>query len=96
MSRKNLVLKLNATMLSSNQIAGVLKIKNPKNYWKYKADFLHAGTYLLELQIDDVSSGGHNKACPCIPKEAIKTLRSQKLKNDKVDFMHAASYLLKL
>ena len=57
---------------------------------------MHAGTYLLELQIDDVSSGGHNKACPCIPKEAIKTLRSQKLKNDKVDFMHAASYLLKL
>ena len=30
-----------------------------------------------------------------IPKETIKTLRSQKQK-DKVDFMHVASYQLKL
>ena len=30
-----------------------------------------------------------------MPKEAIKTVRSQKLKG-KVDFGHAASYLLKI
>ena len=29
-------------------------------------------------------------------KEAIKTLRSQKLKKYKVDFVNATSYLLKL
>ena len=41
------------------------------NYWKYKVYFLHAVTYLLKLQIDDIIS---------IYKEVIKTLRSQKLK----------------
>ena len=67
---KNLVLQLNAKMLLSNQIAGFL-IFNISETWKYKVYFLHAVTYLLKLQIDDIIS---------IYKEVIKTLRSQKLK----------------
>ena len=46
--------------------------------------------------------GGYGQECLAIPKEAIETLRSQKLKkliliNNQVeiDFVHAASYLLK-
>ena len=45
-------------MLSANQIAGFLnsktntsKINISKNCWTYKVDFLHAGTYLVTLQI---------------------------------------------
>ena len=41
---------------------------------------MHAGTYLLKPQIDVVISGGYGQACPGMPKEAIETLRSQKLK----------------
>ena len=41
---------------------------------------LHAGTYLLKLQIDDVILHEWGQACPGMPKEAIETLRSQKLK----------------
>ena len=36
-------------------------------------------TYLLTLQIDDVSLDGHGQVCPGMPKEATKTLISQKL-----------------
>ena len=32
----------------------IFKLKYLKNYWRYKVDFLHAGTYLLTLQIDNV------------------------------------------
>ena len=83
MSGKNLVLKLNAKMLSANHIARFLNSKTQKdlkNYWRYKVDFLHAGTYLLKLQICDVILHEWGQACPGMPKEAIKTLRSQKLK----------------
>ena len=52
---------------------------NLKNYWRYEVDFLHACTYLLKLQIDDVTLGGHVQACPDMPKEAFKTLRSKKI-----------------
>ena len=41
---------------------------------------MHAGTYLAKLQIDGVILGGRGQACPGMPKEAIKTLISQKLK----------------
>ena len=41
---------------------------------------MHVVTYLLKLQIDDVVIVGHVQASPDMPKEAIKTLRSQKLK----------------
>ena len=34
---------------------------------------LHAGIYLLKLQIDDVILGGCGQACPGMPKEAIRT-----------------------
>ena len=47
---------------------------------RYKVDSLHAGTYLLKLQIDHMILGGCIQACPDIPKEAIEILRSQKLK----------------
>ena len=51
---------VNAKMLLANQIAGS---------W-----FLHAGTYLLKLQIGGVILGGHDQAClgMCKPKNAIK------------------------
>ena len=78
MSGKYLVLKLNAKMLLASQIAGfsnfdISKIiggikltfcMQVKNYWRYKADFLHPGTYLLKLQIDDEIFGGYGQACP--------------------------------
>ena len=79
MSRKNLILKLIAKMLSANQEAGFLNYYL-KNYQRYKVDFLHAGAYLLKLQIDNVIVGGCGQACPGMPKEAIKTFRSQKQK----------------
>ena len=91
MSGKNLVLKLNAKMLSVNQIAGFLNLNISKTI-KYKVDFLHAGTYLLKLQINDVILYEWGQACPGMPKEAIKTLRFQK-RRYKVDFLHAAGYL---
>ena len=34
---------------------------------------LHAGIYLLKLQIDDMILGGCGQACPGMPKEAIRT-----------------------
>ena len=58
----------------------IFKLQYLKNCWRYKVDFLHAGTYLLKLHIDYVILGGHGQASPDMPKEAIKTLRSQKLK----------------
>ena len=57
---------------------------------------MHAGTYLLKLQIDNMIVGRCGQACPDMQKEAIKTLRSQKRKKCEVDFVHAASYLFKL
>ena len=44
-----------------------------QNYWSCKVDFLHAGKYLLKLQLNEVILGGHGQACPGTPKEAIKT-----------------------
>ena len=41
---------------------------------------MDTGLCILKPQIDDVISGGYGQACPGMPKEAIKTLRSQKLK----------------
>ena len=49
----------------------IFKLYYLKIYWSYKVDFLRAGTYLLKLQIDDVTLGGCGQACPGIPKEAI-------------------------
>ena len=57
----------------------IFKLEYLKNYWRYKVYFLHVGTYLLKLQIDDVILDGHVQACLAIPKGAIKMLRSQKL-----------------
>ena len=58
--------------------SGIFKLYYLKNYQRYKVDFLHAGTYLLKLHIDNVIVGGCGQACPGMPKEAIKTFRSQK------------------
>ena len=41
---------------------------------------MHAGTYLAKLQIDDVILRWRGQAFPGMTKEAIKTSRSQKLK----------------
>ena len=48
-------------MLLANQIAGFLNFNISKTIGDVKLLFLHAGTYLLKLQIDDLH------------KEAIKT-----------------------
>ena len=46
---------------------------------------MHAGTYLLKLQIDDVILGRNGQAFSGTSKETIKTLKVQscKLRNDK-------------
>ena len=80
MSGKNLLLKLNAKMLSANQIAGFLNFSISKTTGGMKLIFLHGGTYLLKLQIDDVILVERSQASPSMPKETIKTLRSQKLR----------------
>ena len=38
-----------------------------------KSWFLHADTYLLKLQIDDMILGGRGQACPDMTKEAVKS-----------------------
>ena len=53
----------------------IFKLSYLKNYWRFKVDFLHAGTYLLKVQIDDMILGGRSQVCPGMPKEAIKTQR---------------------
>ena len=35
-----------------------------KNHWRYKVNFLHAVTYLLKQQIDDVILSVCGQACP--------------------------------
>ena len=67
-------------MLSPNQIAGFLNFNISKTIGSIKFIFLHAGTYLLKLQIDNVIWSGNDQACPGMQKETIKTLTSQKLK----------------
>ena len=50
MSRKNLVLELNAKILSAKKIAEFLNFNISKTIGgSYKVDFLHADTYLLKL-----------------------------------------------
>ena len=49
-----------------------------KNYWRNKVYFLHAGTYLLKLQIDDLILGGRGQASAGMSKGAFKTLICQK------------------
>ena len=41
---------------------------------------MHAVTYLLKLQIEDVILDGCGQACQGMSKETVKTLRSEKLK----------------
>ena len=67
-------------MLFANETAGFLDFNYLKNYWRYKVDFLYAGTYLLKLQINNVILGGHDQLCPFMHKEGIKALKSQKLR----------------
>ena len=80
MSGKNLVLKLNAKMLSVNQTTGFLNFNISKTIGGIKQIFFCAGAYLLKLQIDGVIFGGHCQACQGMLKESVKTLRSQKLR----------------
>ena len=42
----------------------IFKLWYMKNYWSYEVDFLHAGTYLLKLQIDYVISYEWYQAYP--------------------------------
>ena len=74
MSVKNLVLELNAKMLSSNQIAGFLNFNISKTIGDIKLIFC------MQVHIDDVFLGGRGQSYPGMPKEAIRTLRSQNLK----------------
>ena len=74
MSGKNLVLGLNAKILLANQISGFL------NFNISCAKQVHAVTYLLKLQNDDVILHELGHAWPGIPKEAIKTFKVAKTK----------------
>ena len=53
--------------------SSIFKLTYFKNYWRYKVDFLHAGTYLLKLPLDDVILHEWGQACSGMPKEVIKT-----------------------
>ena len=65
MSGKNLALELNARILSASQNAGFLKFNISKTFgFSYKGDFLHAFTYLLKQQIDDIILHTWVQACP--------------------------------
>ena len=70
----------------------IFKLYFLKNYWKYKVDFLYAGTYQLKLQSDDVILDNWGQAYPGMPKEAIKFLRT--LRRYKVDFVHILLYFV--
>ena len=65
-------------MLPANQIVGFLNFNISKTSRASKLIFC-MGTYLLKLQVYDVILREWGLACPGIPKEAIETLRSQKL-----------------
>ena len=78
MSGKNPVVELNAKMLSANQIVGFINFNISKTIEGIK---LYAGTYILKLQIVDVILGGCGQVYLSMSKGAIKTLRSQKLKD---------------
>ena len=58
-------------MLLANQIAVFLNFSILKIIGG--TYFLHAGTYLLKLQIDDVILGGCGQPFPDMPKDTIKT-----------------------
>ena len=47
----------------------IFKLYYLKNYWKWKVDFLYAGTYLLKVQMDKVVLGGCGQACPGMLKK---------------------------
>ena len=79
MHEKNMILKLNAKMLSTNQIAGFLNFNISKTIGDIKWIFFSVCTHLLKVDIDDVILCGHGYVG--IPKETIKTLRSQKQKD---------------
>ena len=44
-----------------------------QNYRRYKVDFLHAGTNLLKLQIDDATLYQWGQAYPGMPKQAFNS-----------------------
>ena len=70
MFRKNLVLEVNAKMLLANQIVGFLNF----NIWKIiRGTKLHADTYLLKVQIDDVILHEWGQACTTRPKSLLKS-----------------------
>ena len=50
-------------MLPANQIAGFLNFNILKIIGSIKLIFVHAGTCLLKLQVDDVILGGCGQAC---------------------------------
>ena len=58
-------------MLLANQITGFLSC-NISTIGVIKLIFLHAFTYMLKLQIDDMILGGRGQASPGMPKKAIK------------------------
>ena len=65
-------------MLSTNEIAGLLNFKISKTIGGINFTFC-VQVHILKLQTDDVILYKWSQACPGMPKEAIKTLRSQKL-----------------
>ena len=76
---KNLFLELNAKMLVASQIGGFLNFNISKFIEGIKLTFCMQ-VNVFKLQVDGVHLGGCGQACPGMHKKAIKTLRSQKLK----------------
>ena len=75
-----ILLKLNIWEKSDSRVNAlgqsdcrISKLQYLKNYWRYKVNFLYAGTYLLELQIDDKILVWRGQAYLGMPKQAIKT-----------------------
>ena len=64
--------------------SGIFKLYYLKNYQRYKVDFLHAGAYLLKLQID-VIVGGCGQACPQACQKRPLKLLDLKNKRFEVD-----------
>ena len=80
MSGKNLVLKLNAKMLSANHIAEFLNFNISKTIGGITLVFACKCISIKATnQIDDVISHEWGQGSPGMPKEDIKRLISQKL-----------------
>ena len=55
----------------------IFKLSYLINYWSYKVDFLHVGTYLSTLQIDDEILDGRGQTCPGMSNQSSANQSSE-------------------